>query len=73
MIFKFTRVASQRELLVRALGHPSSCEDGDNVVISDDIFHRLGGHREDSSDFEEEEEYRDENMVDQGLDWMIWI
>lgn len=42
----------------------------DNLVLSDDIFDVLNGEGEDSSDFDKKEESRDEDMVDQDLDWM---
>ena len=38
------------------------------MVLSYNLFDGLDG--EDSSDSEDEEEHRDENMVDQDLDWM---
>lgn len=40
----------------------------DKVVLSDDTLHRIGGHRDDSSYSEEEEEHKDENMENQDLD-----
>ena len=42
----------------------------DNFVLSDDIFYGLDGQGEDSSDYDKEEEHKDENMADQDFDWM---
>lgn len=51
---------------------PPSYNEGDEgkIVLLDDTFHRFSCHGEDSSDSEEDEDKKDENMANQYLDWM---